>query len=249
MTLIAGNPGTGKSQIAADAAARISTGKNWPNGARAPIGDVVVLATEDAIDDTWVPRLMAAGADLSRLHFLKMAIGDDGKRRTFNLQNDLVALAEKILSLLRSQLVIIDPITSYLGEADSHRTSEVRAILEPIGGFAARCGVAVLAITHPPKAQGSAMNAFTGSRCPNFPKVPKHKRTEAIRFLKKKKPRTTPRPGLLFLGESFPQWLRGRPPQMREWRQKLKLTQRESPDRAIRAFDAECCNGASRRGE
>lgn len=96
MTLIAGNPGTGKSQIAADAAARISTGKNWPNGARAPIGDVVVLATEDAIDDTWVPRLMAAGADLSRLHFLKMAIGDDGKRRTFNLQNDLVALAEKI---------------------------------------------------------------------------------------------------------------------------------------------------------
>ena len=62
-------------------------------------------------------------------------------------------------------LVIIDPITSYMGtRIDSHRTTDVRGVLEPLGRFADEAGVAVLAITHPPKAaQGSAINSFTGS--------------------------------------------------------------------------------------
>lgn len=163
LTLLAGNPSVGKSLIAADMAARITKGKHWPNGAQTPIGNVVILASEDAINDTWVPRLMAADADLSRIHFVKMVIGKDGKRRTFNLQEDLEALGQKISEIKNVQIVIIDPVTSYLGKVDAHRTNDVRSVMEPVTDFAERSRVAILAITHPPKAQASAMNAFTGS--------------------------------------------------------------------------------------
>src|SRR5215204_5084964 len=50
------------------------------------------------------------------------------------------------------------------GGVDSHRTTDVRAVLEPVKAFAERTGVAVLAITHPPKApQAKAIHAATGS--------------------------------------------------------------------------------------
>jgi putative DNA primase/helicase len=60
-------------------------------------------------------------------------------------------------------LVVVDPLTSYLGRIDSHRTSDVRAVLEPLGEFAATTGVAVLLISHPPKAVSTAINSVTGS--------------------------------------------------------------------------------------
>ena len=59
----------------------------------------------------------------------------------------------------------MDAITSYMGsKIDSHRTTDVRAVLEPVGDFAREFNVSVLGITHPPKAyQANAIHAFTGS--------------------------------------------------------------------------------------
>ena len=65
LTIVAGAPDVGKSQIGAYIAARITQREHWSQGALAPQGDVVILASEDSIEDTWVPRLMAAGADLA----------------------------------------------------------------------------------------------------------------------------------------------------------------------------------------
>jgi putative DNA primase/helicase len=163
VTLLAGNPDLGKSQIAAYCTARITTGTHWSLGALAPLGSVVILATEDGISDTWVPRLLAAGADLNRVHFLKMVIDEHGRRRTFNLQNDLEALAKKVAELEDAQMIIVDPITAYMGKADTKQTGDVRAIMTTVGDFAEEGRVGILALTHPPKAQVTAMNAFTGS--------------------------------------------------------------------------------------
>jgi putative DNA primase/helicase len=162
-TIVAGLPDVGKSQIGAYVAARITKREHWPQGALAPQGDVVILASEDSIEDTWVPRLMAAGADLDRVHFVKMVIDERGKRRTFNLQSDLDALGEKLGGLDKPQLVIVDPITSYLGKVDAHRTPDVRAVMEPVTALAEKCRVGIFSVTHPPKAHGTAINAFTGS--------------------------------------------------------------------------------------
>ena len=164
MTLLAGDPGVGKSQISLDMAARISRGAVWPDGTIAPLGSVLLLTAEDAARDTVRPRLDAVGADLTRIHRLKSVIVDE-KLTTFSLQRDLAALSQKVKELGDVGAVIIDPITSYLGtELDSHRTSSVRAVLEPLADWAEMHKVGVLGITHPPKAaQAKAMHAVTGS--------------------------------------------------------------------------------------
>ena len=62
------------------------------------------------------------------------------------------------------RLVIIDPISSYLGKADSHKNSDVRGVLEPVGEMAARLRVAVMSATHKSKGKGnSAINTAIGS--------------------------------------------------------------------------------------
>jgi putative DNA primase/helicase len=164
LTLIAGDPGLGKSQIVNEVVARISKAEPWPDGSLAPEGRCLMLSAEDALADTIRPRVEAAGGDLSKVEVLTAVKGEDGKRRTFSLQSDLAALEQKIAATGDVVLVSIDPITSYMRSIDSHRTTDVRAVLEPLSEFAERTGVAVVAVSHPPKAaQAKAIHAVTGS--------------------------------------------------------------------------------------
>jgi putative DNA primase/helicase len=164
VTLLSGEPGIGKSQIAAYASACITTGDAWPDAGRAPLGSVVILSAEDGLADTLRPRLEAAQADLRRVHVLKSVVAASGSRRTFSLQADLERLAQKLADIGDVKLVTVDPITSYMGQIDSHRTTDVRSVLEPVADFADKHNVSVLAISHPPKAATSkAINGVTGS--------------------------------------------------------------------------------------
>jgi putative DNA primase/helicase len=165
LTLLAGLPNMGKSQIVIDISARLSAGFEWPDGGRAPVCGTLMFSAEDSVEDTIRPRYEAAGAELRDLHVVKMVIDDKGARRSFNLQDDINRLWAKIDAVGNVGLVIIDPITSYMGSTvDSHRTADVRRVLEPFSALADYTGVAVLAITHPPKsAQSNALHAFTGS--------------------------------------------------------------------------------------
>lgn len=165
-TLLTGLPGGGKSTTTIDIAARISKGAAWPDGGAAPKGSVFILASEDAANDTILPRLMAAGANLNNVGFIPRTVvtGKSGTR-SFNLQEDLAKLAKAIRSRDDATLVIIDPITAYMGKnVDSHKTADVRAVLDGVSMWAEDLGIAVLAITHPSKSVTSAMNAATGSQ-------------------------------------------------------------------------------------
>jgi RecA-family ATPase len=164
--MLAGEPGLGKSQLSAFLAAIVTTHGHWPNGeGRAELGSVIVLSAEDDAADTIVPRLSAAGAELSRVHIVSAVTTDDHNgRRLFNLQSDLSALEETIAHVGDVRLVIIDPVSSYLGKIDSHKNAEVRTVLEPIGEMASRLRVAVVAVTHFSKGGGtSANNRIIGS--------------------------------------------------------------------------------------
>src|SRR5262252_3177824 len=109
-TLVAGEPGLGKSQISIAMAAAVTTGGLWPCGeGRAPLGNVIILQAEDGVADTVVPRLMAAGADRKRVQLITAVLGPDG-RRTFNLQADLELLEKEIARVGNVRLAIIDPI-------------------------------------------------------------------------------------------------------------------------------------------
>jgi RecA-family ATPase len=150
---IAGEPGTGKSQLLIAIVGTVTTGGNWPCGeGRAPIGNVIILSAEDGAADTIVPRLLAAGADLSRVHVVSAVRNADESRRSLNLQNDLDLLERKIGEIGDVALVGVDPVSSYLGKTDSHKNSEVRGVLEPLSEMAERTRVAVLSVTHFSKA-------------------------------------------------------------------------------------------------
>jgi putative DNA primase/helicase len=168
-TAFAGEPGDGKSQLSIYVAATISRGGQWPcNEGRAPLGNVIIFNAEDGAADTIVPRLIAAGADMKRVHIVSAVLQEDGKgRRTFNLQADLALLEKKIREIGDVTLVIIDPISSYMGKTDSHKNSEVRGALEPLSEMADRLKLAVLSITHFSKAGSAttnkALHRFIGS--------------------------------------------------------------------------------------
>jgi hypothetical protein len=117
---------------------------------RAPQGNVILFSDEDDPNDTLVPRLAAAGADLGRVHIIKMVRHDEQKERLFSLVTDLEALRKKISGVGDVKLVVIDPITAYLGfgTIDSFRTADVRAVLTPLVTLAAEMKVAIIAVMH-----------------------------------------------------------------------------------------------------
>lgn len=160
---LAGAGGLGKSTLLYGLAACASTGDKWPDGADGcEPGDVIVLSSEDDIADTIAPRLIAAGADMSRV-FVVRSVQDEDGRRSFNLQIDLARLELEIKRLPNVVMVILDPITSYLGPVDSHRNAEVRAVLDPLNEFASRTRTVLLANNHFSKAAGPANARILGS--------------------------------------------------------------------------------------
>jgi hypothetical protein len=169
-TCIAGEPGIGKSQLSVAIVAAVTTGGEWPCGeGRSPvIGNVIILSAEDGAADTIVPRLMAADADLQRVEIVAAVGSADGKdRRAFNLQTDIALLEQKIVEIGDVVLVVVDPVSSYLGKTDSHKNSEVRGVLEPLSDLAERTRVAILTITHFSKTGAGnttkALHRFIGS--------------------------------------------------------------------------------------
>ncbi|MGK2941288.1 MAG: AAA family ATPase [Immundisolibacter sp.] len=160
VTTLAGHPGLGKSQLTASLASIVSTGGRWPvDHTRAEVGSVVILSAEDDAADTIKPRMLAAGADVSRVHVLdSVPVADasgESFERTFNLSCDVGKLAALLEHLRDVALVIIDPITAYLGGTDSHRNAEMRALLAPLSDMAQRHRAAVVCVSHLSKGGGS----------------------------------------------------------------------------------------------
>jgi hypothetical protein len=148
--LIVGLPDEGKGQVLCDIAARVTRAEKWPCGeGRAPLGNVVMATAEDDPADTVVPRLASAGADLDRVHFVNM-VCDGGKDRMFSLVTDLEMLRRKITEVGDVALILIDPISAYLGvgKVDSYRTTDVRAVLGPVVDLATECKAAIIGIMH-----------------------------------------------------------------------------------------------------
>lgn len=156
LTLIAGDPGLGKSFLTLDMAARVSTGAGWPDdpGQRMEPAGVVLMNAEDGTADTVVPRLIAAGADLTRIIVVD-GVKDRHASRAFNFERDLEALRRAILSVPGCALVVIDPVSAYLGGVDSHKNADVRGLLAPLASLASERGVAVVLVTHLNKSGGT----------------------------------------------------------------------------------------------
>jgi len=163
LAVIAGLPGLGKSMLTMNLAAHVSTGRRWADGSPCPEGSVVLISGEDDPGDTLLPRLEAAGANLSRVHYVE-AVAEVNGERSFTLA-DVVYLEELVKKLGDCRLIIVDPVSAYMGSIDSHKNADVRGLLAPLAQMAADYGVAVIAVTHLNKggAGGDAIGRVMGS--------------------------------------------------------------------------------------
>jgi len=144
--LLGGMAGTGKTTLSLALASIITNGGKFPDGTRSLIGNVIIWTGEDDIADTLIPRLMAMGANLDRVHFVQGVISENGER-PFDPSADLPILEEAISKVGNVRLLIIDPIVSVV-KGDSHKNAEVRKDLSPLVQMTESTGLAIIGITH-----------------------------------------------------------------------------------------------------
>lgn len=163
LSLIAGREGIGKS-IAYTALVADATRGKLPGEHYGTPRDVIIAATEDAWEFTIVPRLVAAGADLDRVHRVDVvtAEGFDGD---LILPRDIADLEASIREV-NAALVVLDPIMSRLdGKLDSHRDGETRQALEPLAKIAGATGAAIVGLIHLNKSSsGDVLNSVMASK-------------------------------------------------------------------------------------
>jgi putative DNA primase/helicase len=148
--LIAGLPDYGKGQIAAFLAAAATAALELPcREGVSPQGNVIWFNAEDDARDTVLPRLVAAAAETKRVHFVN-GTRKNGEDTTFNLAIDLPLLRKEIERIGNVVLVIVDPMSAYLGvgKVNSHSQSDVRGVLTPLKELAEDTCVAVIGICH-----------------------------------------------------------------------------------------------------
>jgi DNA polymerase len=151
--LLVGLPDEGKGLLISWLMATVSCGGTFPCGeGTAPQGNVILMSAEDDINDTITPRLAAAGADLKRIHIINMMHDAETPEaeRMFSLVTDLPELRQKIEEVGKVKLVVIDPISSYLGinKIDSFRATDVRAVLAPLKELAEELNTLVVGVMH-----------------------------------------------------------------------------------------------------
>lgn len=113
-------------------------------GAPSFIGNVIYQSGEDNPQDTIKPRLIACGADCSKIAFIEA----DG-----NLNPEML---EEAITGTNSKLVVLDPLQAFLTEKqDITRTKNMRPILRDLGNVAARTGAAIVIIGHMNKGEKS----------------------------------------------------------------------------------------------
>jgi len=162
--MLAGDPGLGKSYMALDIAARVSLGGEWPDGGGVLRGNVLIISVEDGMADTIVPRLIKLGADLSNVQIIEAEVTSNEDIKSFNLTDHLLLLEEQVLAF-NASVLILDPILAFTGAKDTHRSSDVRAVLAPLANMADRTGCTILSIIHLNKKSGEFNSVYrlTGS--------------------------------------------------------------------------------------
>ena len=154
LSILEGDPGTGKSLVSLDIAARVSNGGPMPDGASCEGGHVILMNAEDGLADTVVQRLIAAGANRERITALTAVVEPNGER-LLDIGKDIPQL-EVAINQSGAKLIVLDPLNSYFpAKVNTWNDHHIRQVLSPLAAMAERTGVAILVIRHLNKMLGN----------------------------------------------------------------------------------------------
>lgn len=143
LSMLSGDPGTGKSFIALSIAAELSRGK-LRDGRIVEPASTLYLSVENPLPESVRPRFDALGGNAARFYSVTEAI----------TLADIGALSEAI-ARSHARLVIVDPIQSYFGAGvDLHRSNETRPVMDGLSRLAESHGLAILLLRHLSKQSG-----------------------------------------------------------------------------------------------
>lgn len=146
ITIIQGNPGDGKTNLALKIAACVSSGTPLPGLPKLEQQKVIYLSAEDGVRDTLKPRLEDLGADTKNILFFK----EEDKPTSLTERTIEIAL-----DMSGAKVLIIDPIQAFMGSrTDMNKANEVRETLRPVGELAEKFKCSIILIGHLNKAQG-----------------------------------------------------------------------------------------------
>lgn len=162
LTLLAGDPAVGKSRLAVELAARVSSGTPWPGDPHPQPelpGNVVLITAEDSPEREVRARLIAAGADLARvINFHCIGEVDRFRHkhttRAFRIPQDVPGLDHVLNNYEPVKLLVIDTLADFWGGGTMRNNAEVRANLAPLVRVASRRRTAVVCVTHLNKQYG-----------------------------------------------------------------------------------------------
>jgi RecA-family ATPase len=142
--------------------AHVTTGQDWPDGARCERGDVILISDEDGYDDVIGPRCQRHGADLDRVHCFQIR-SKDGLDVHLNIAKHIDLLRKLFDGHPEMRLMFFDPLSAYLGGIDSNSNSDVRGVLHSLGDLAKQYRVAIIGIGHFGKGEKRAVTRTLGS--------------------------------------------------------------------------------------
>ena len=149
LTMIQGDPGSGKTTLSLILAASLSKGENefHIDGLDTKeVINVIYQTAEDGIEDTIKPKLDRLMADCTHISYIT---NDD----YINLENDSI---ENIIKNKNIKLLILDPIQSFLGKGKSlQQVSDIRPLMKNLSKIAQKTGCAIVLIGHLNKTERS----------------------------------------------------------------------------------------------
>ena len=153
LAVFSGNPGCGKTFVICDIISRLTTGRDWPD--ESPnineAMEVLIFNDEDGAKDTLRPRFDVAGADCSKIHYAQgMKIQQNAKSTTrmVTFDSDLAAIETYLEHNPSIHLVVIDPLSNYLGQADMNKEQKLREVLTPIAKLANEKNITFIIVGH-----------------------------------------------------------------------------------------------------
>jgi hypothetical protein len=162
--LWAGEGDAGKSTALAELAARITKGRGFPGGDANLLGrpaDVLLLNDEDSEEESIAPKLIVAEADLKRVFRANgienykteengyVRLHPDVPRETIlDLFEQAGALEHWMEDHPETALIVIDPVTAYLGNRDANNNEKVKQFVARLQAVATKYGPCILMVTH-----------------------------------------------------------------------------------------------------